>query len=203
MASPPLCCYNDLRIMGRGSRAINPRPRSACASLICGLREPMSLLSCVPAPHSLSPPPVIEDQAAESLLPASVAWSVPATAKHTGANGYVSATDWHAIHQMPAPHLLSWQPVVLAPNPSLAHGSTARPAWLPAAPAAAWLAASRSTGLAVHLTGKHSDLAHSQVVRGLRPHAVGKVLSAPTPACSVPAPAALVCSDGAVRRRDP
>jgi hypothetical protein len=38
--------------------------RSACASLIWGLLQPVSLLSCVPAPDSLSPSPVVEDQAA-------------------------------------------------------------------------------------------------------------------------------------------
>jgi hypothetical protein len=41
------------------------------------------------------------------------------------------------------PHLVSCQPIVPASNPSVAHGSTARPPSLPAAPAAAWVAGAK------------------------------------------------------------
>src|SRR5436190_19695263 len=101
------------------------------------------------------------------------------------------------------PHLVSWQPIVPAPNPSVARGSLARPPSLPAAPAAAWVAASEPTALAVHMTGNDSHLALPQAVRGLRPQAVGEVPSAGVPECSAPPPAAAVCSGGAVRRNAP
>src|SRR6476620_7450713 len=84
------------------------------------------------------------------------------------------------------PHLVSWQPIVPAPNPSVAHGSTARPPSLPAAPAAACLAASEPTALAVHMTGNDSHLAPPLASQGLRPQAVGKVLAAGVPGCSAP-----------------
>src|SRR4029079_14439599 len=54
----------------------------------------------VPAPDSLSRSPVVEDQVAGTLLRAAATWSLRATGKHTGTNGCVSATDWHANHQM-------------------------------------------------------------------------------------------------------
>ena len=177
--------------------------RSARALLIWGLLQPVSLLSSVPVPASLSPSPVVEDQAAPTLIRAAAAWSLRATGKHTGTNGCVSTTDWHANHQMRDPHLVSWQPIVPAPNPSVARGSTPRPPSLPAAPAAAWVAASEPTALAVHMTGNDSHLAQPQAVRGLRPHAVGKVLSVGVPGCSVPPPATVVCSGGAVRSSAP
>jgi hypothetical protein len=39
----------------------------------------------------------------------------------------MSAADWHANDQMCEPHLVSWQPIVPAPNSSVARGSTPRP----------------------------------------------------------------------------
>src|SRR5215207_3881143 len=97
------------------------------------------------------------------------------------------------------PHLVNWQPNVPAPNPSVARGLTARPPSLPAAPVAAWLAASGSTALAVHMTGNQAPLAQPAAVQGLRPHAVGELLSAGVPGGSAPPPVVVVCSDEAVR----
>src|SRR5512138_966178 len=87
---------------------------------------------------------------------------------------------------MREPHLVSWQPIVRAPSPSVARGSTPRPPSLPAAPAAAWLAASEPTALAVHTTGNDSHLAQPQAIRRLRPHVVRKVLSAEVPGGCAP-----------------
>src|SRR4051794_18709130 len=101
------------------------------------------------------------------------------------------------------PHLVSWQPMVPAPNPSVARGSPARPPSLPAVPAAAWVAASEPPALAAHMTGTPAHLPPPQAVqavRGLRPHVVGEALSAGVPGCSAPPPTTVVCSGGAVRR---
>jgi len=44
----------DLRIMGRGSRPINPRWTERSRPAVWGLLQPVSLLSSVPVPVSLS-----------------------------------------------------------------------------------------------------------------------------------------------------
>ena len=77
---------NDLRIMGRGSRPINPRPRSARAPLIWELLQPVSRFSSTPA---LEPAfSVTGGRRSWTRIPilVSASLSVSALSKHQGAS---------------------------------------------------------------------------------------------------------------------
>jgi type I restriction enzyme R subunit len=86
----------------------------------------------------------------------------------------VIATAWHAKGQICGSHLVNWRLIVSRPYPSVAHGSTARPPSLPAAPAAAWVAASEPAASAARTTGNDGQPfpAAPPAGRLLRPHTI-------------------------------